>query len=110
MQFLHQPSYRRPEKTTDSLRIVGVLGEILTGYMPSALRQSAWCLETSTAFVFVCSRHKRAAGLARCEHVLAELAERCAQCLSCVLQNTARLASGKGVNVSALTLAVCVQY
>lgn len=62
------------------------------------------------SFLYVCSRYKRAARRARCHHVLVELAEHCAQCLSCVLQNTARSASGKGVNVSALTLVVCVQY
>ena len=55
VQFVYQPSHRRPDKPTDSLRIVGVSGEIRTGYIPSTPRQCAWCLETSMALVFVCS-------------------------------------------------------
>ena len=53
-----------------------------------------------------------AARLAHCDPALAErVSMNAVQCrLSCVPQNTARSASGNGVNVSALTLALCVYY
>jgi hypothetical protein len=61
--------------------------------------------KTSTACVFV---YKRAARLARCQHVLVGRVSGTLCTMSvCVLQNTA---SGKCVNVSALNLAVCVQF